>query len=265
MTAQVAVVAAVLLAAAVLTWPTRGTPRWTDVSRGLHPGPEHRSSAEGRAATEGLAGSPEVLSVHGGAGGQWPPSAAVGRLMARRRERDARGAAVLELLDALGPALAAGLTPALALDCLRPSSNFARGLVAELAAAAGRGEPLAPIWHEEARRMDSVDVALVGSAWALCEQLGSPLAHTTRTVAGTLRQRQAVRRRVDAALAGPRATALVLTCLPATGPVVAMLLGVPLSHLYANAGSLAAVLLGLGLVAAGWVWCRRLTRSVAYP
>jgi tight adherence protein B len=183
-------------------------------------------------------------------------------LRRRRAYREAQAAAVLRLLDALVPALKAGLPPLAALRTVTMLSDT-DDVAATLIEAADTGLPLGPVWLGTANRLGSADLRLAGSAWSLCDAMGSPLAPTLATVVTTVRQRRELQRRIDAALAGPQATVRVLSVLPALGPVVAVLVGVPVEQLYAGSAGLVALASGAALLLLGRWWCRRLVRSVA--
>ena len=195
----------------------------------------------------------------------------------RRRAREAERAAseMLDVLDALAPALRAGLPPIAALRLVTRSasaeaitgsgrsSSPESGALHDLAAAAAQGGPLAPTWSAYADALSSSDLRLVASAWSLCETLGSPLAPTVATVADVVRRRRTVRQRVDAASAGPVATMRVLTALPLTGPLVALAVGVSPGDLYAEPAGAASLAVGLVLLLLGRWWAGRLVRAVA--
>jgi tight adherence protein B len=170
-------------------------------------------------------------------------------------------AEALELLDALAPALRAGLAPAAALRLVTESVP-SRAELTWLADTAARGDPLAPGWMAYAEAVDSDDLRLVAAAWSLCETLGSPLAPTVATVCDAVRRRRAVRRRIAAAVAGPQATMRVLTALPLSGPFVALAVGVAPSELYARPAGAASLVSGLLLLMLGRVWAARMVRVV---
>jgi tight adherence protein B len=182
---------------------------------------------------------------------------------------------MLDVLDALAPALRAGLSPVAALRLVTRSagaeaiSGSARSSPVgssafhDLAAAAAQGGPLAPTWATYADALSSSDLRLVASAWSLCETLGSPLAPTVATVADVVRRRRTVRQRVAAASAGPVATMRVLTALPLAGPLVALAVGVSPGDLYAEPAGAASLAVGLALLLLGRWWAGRLVAAVA--
>ena len=203
-------------------------------------------------------------------------------------------AEALDLLDALAPALRAGLPPVTALRLIassappdreptngpsgvsggsrggrggsrggRGESSGRRGGAADaLGLAAQRGEALAPVWFAYAEALRSDDLRLVAAAWSLCDTLGSPLAPTVATVSDVVRRRRSVRQRIAAALAGPRATMRVLTALPLSGPFVAIAVGVSPGDLYTEAAGAMSLAVGLAVLLLGRLWAGRMIRAV---
>jgi tight adherence protein B len=187
------------------------------------------------------------------------------RLSSRRRRAETERAAVdaLELLDALAPALRAGLPPVAALRLVTSASPHGRLALRALDEAAARGEPLGPTWSAHAEAVDSDDLRFVAAAWTLCDRLGCPIAPTVSTISDVVRRRRAVRQRIAAALAGPQATMRVLTALPLTGPVLALAVGVSPADLYAQPSAAVSVVTGLVLLVLGRVWSSRMVRAVS--
>ncbi len=188
------------------------------------------------------------------------------------------------LLDSMAPALAMGLPPSRALvlaagasttgdESDSASSTSRRGfssrkdvsdlerLAGALTAAAERGAPLAPVWHDWGRQTRSREISFVASAWALSERHGAPLAVAVERAAAGLREARARQRKVAVAVAGPRATVTVLTVLPLTGPLFGLACGVDPVTLYIGSpvGPACAVA-GVGLIVVGRLWCRRMIR-----
>lgn len=194
-----------------------------------------------------------------------------GRVLRRwrtaRRARARELVTVLDLLDALAPALRSGLSPAAALRCLEPPADESGrpSLVAELCEAADAGAPLAPAWSARAHRLAASELHLVAAAWSLSESLGAPLADSVALGADLVRQRLARERRLAVALAGPRATIAILTLLPAGGPALALLLGVSPAELYLNLPAAVSLGLGLMLLGLGRWWCTRMVRGLTVP
>ena len=65
--------------------------------------------------------------------------------------------------------------------------------------------------------------------------------------------------------AGPRASMWLLTVLPLSGPLVAVLLGLPLAEVYGSAPAMVAAAVGLVLTCLGWSWSRALLRRALRP
>ena len=195
-----------------------------------------------------------------------------GALAWRRRQERARrdrtiAATTVALTDALGriaEELRAGAHPATALRGVAADAGPARALLGPAATAAGLGDSVGAALTTEAERRPEVAHHLrhVAGAWALAEQYGVPPADLLAGVHADLRWRVAYAGRVSAALAGPRATAAVLTGLPVLGILLGELIGAaPLQVL--RSGVLGQVLLlgGVVLAAAGAAWAGAIVRS----
>ena len=232
-----AAVVALLLAVAALLWPRSGL------------GPFGADRAARRPA----------------AGRSSPVDPGRLRLSSRRRQAEAERAAVeaVEMLDALAPALRAGLPPVAALRLVTSTSPHGRRALRELDEAAARGEPLGPTWSAHAETADSDDLRFVAAAWTLCDTLGSPIAPTVSMISEMVRRRRAVRQRIAAALAGPQATMRVLTALPLTGPLLALAVGVSPADLYAQPSAAVSLATGLVLLAIGRAWTSRMVGAVS--
>jgi tight adherence protein B len=194
-------------------------------------------------------------------------------LRCRLRGRPAEGLTtqnLLGLLEAISPALDAGMAPASALRIAadaRSGSGHAdplAELAGDIASAAAEGLRLGPLWREAADSAGSAELLLLAQAWSLTEEMGVPLAQAVRTTAGLLEARIAHERRLEGAVAGARATVNLLTMLPIGGPLLALVLGIGPDELYGGSrltqGCLA---LGLCLACAGRWWVRRMVRAVA--
>lgn len=165
-----------------------------------------------------------------------------GRARASARPRPGPGAAdwAADLADLAALALEAGLPPDAAAD-----------LAIDLA-----GPPRGPATE---------GVAFLAAAWSLADDLGAPAAGAARTCALVLRDRAAAQGRRRTVEAGPRASMWLLTMLPLGGPLVGVMLGLPVAELYGRPAALASAGLGGGLTALGWWWSRALLRRAARP
>jgi tight adherence protein B len=92
-----------------------------------------------------------------------------------------------------------------------------------------------------------------------CERAGAPLATSLEGLVEALRAQEEARRERETALAAPRATAAVMTTLPAVGLLLGAVLGAdPLAVLAGTAVGRAVLVLGGTLWLAGRWWIRRL-------
>jgi tight adherence protein B len=129
-------------------------------------------------------------------------------------------------------------------------------------AAADRSKTAAdPAWG---RSGGSDGMAAVAAAWIVAEYAGAALAPALRGAAEALRDRADAERDIDTALAGPRATARLMTWLPAVGVAMAYAIGVDVvGTLVTTPLGWAAAVLGGGLLLGGRAWTRRLVASAS--
>lgn len=180
----------------------------------------------------------------------------------RRPRRDAGGvdgrlaAALVEVASLLR----AGLPPADAWSrALAVPVTDRVPSVAQLAGRAGgtrrtRGRPAVPGPPLEA----------VVAAARVADELGAPLAAVLDQVAGAIAAQAEAAADVDAALAGPRASARVLSWLPALGLALGAALGAdPVGVLLDGGIGTAVGVLGVLLVAVGHAWSAALLRRVS--
>ncbi|MEY9951268.1 pilus assembly protein TadB [Leifsonia sp. EB34] len=128
---------------------------------------------------------------------------------------------------------------------------------------AGAGAPAVRSRRRAAAAGDAGVVALA-AAWGVAEHAGASLAPALRGAAGALRDRAGAERDIATALAGPRATARLMSWLPVVGVVMAYAIGVDVVGTLVTGplGWMAAVS-GCGLLAAGRLWTRGLVRSAS--
>ncbi|WP_116112377.1 type II secretion system F family protein [Austwickia chelonae] len=186
-------------------------------------------------------------------------------LVAQRRRRH-QEEALLAVIDALAPALEAGLPPAWALAEAGRSATDpdVQELFADIADQAAQGTALGELLS---RRLDSRPTVegtdLLARSWSLADHLGTPLARTTRTVAELLRARRTARQQVETAITEARTTVRVLIALPLTGPLFALAVGLPPGQLYRSAPALVAVAAGGVLLVLGRRWMNHLVGAIA--
>ncbi|MEN9621167.1 MAG: hypothetical protein RL499_1360, partial [Actinomycetota bacterium] len=105
----------------------------------------------------------------------------------------------------------------------------------------------------------------LAAAWRVAAVVGAPLAPALRGFAAGLRDREAARRDIAIALAGPQATARIVMLLPAVAVGLGLLMGVDLVATIATPLGAAAVAAGLVLVVIARRWMRGLVRAAAPP
>ncbi len=183
----------------------------------------------------------------------------------RRREcaRDADLRGLLGCLEAATGELRVGAHPANACTTAAGESSGAAADAFRTAAARARlGGSAADGLQAQGSAID-VELARVAAAWRVADRYGVALADLLDAVRADLVGRIRFRDRVEAGLAGARATAAVLACLPLLGIALGQLMGAsPLRVLLS--GGLGGMLLVLGTVfaCAGLLWTDRITGRV---
>ncbi|GAA4118889.1 hypothetical protein GCM10022415_18390 [Knoellia locipacati] len=109
------------------------------------------------------------------------------------------------------------------------------------------------------------DLTFLAAAWQLTDEFGVAAAPAARTAAEVLRERAAAEDRRTVLAAGPRASMWLLTLLPLSGPLVAVLLGLPVTEVYGGVAALGATAVGCVLTGVGWLWSRALVRRALRP
>ena len=260
------VVACTALAAAALCLPTPATARMA----ALWP-----ASSHSRWRPRPSVAVPVAVGVVLGVVSAGPGGGVAGLLvsdMVRRRRRarrisTARADAAGELAAAvsrMADELTAGAHPAAALAGGTADGPRAQAILAPAAAASLLGDDVPLALRRGAAQRPEIrgDVERVAAAWALAERHGVPLAELLASAQADLRWRLAFSARVQAELAGPRATATVLTALPILGLALGQLIGAdPLGVLRAGLLGQTLLVVGVGLCAAGVAWSEQILRS----
>ncbi|RIT24698.1 hypothetical protein D2E76_28850, partial [Mycobacteroides abscessus] len=97
-------------------------------------------------------------------------------------------------------------------------------------------------------------------SWSLAQRHGLAVADLLDACRADLQERQQFTARVNAGLAGPRATAVVLTGLPVAGIGLGQMIGArPLSVLCAGGVGGALLVVGVTLACAGLLWADAIT------
>ena len=268
--ASLAAVCAVLAVAAATVPAGPGAARLA----ALWPRPRRRLPRPRRAAAVPVIGALGGLMVLGPAGG------AAGLLLAETaRRRRARGraaatasATAAQLADALQrmvDELRTGRHPAAVLNGPAADGPLAAAVLAGAAGAAELGDGVPGALRRTAAARAAAgqadlgaDLERVALAWSLAERHGVPLADLLAGAQRDIRWRARFAATVRAQLAGPRATAAVLTGLPVLGVGLGQLLGAdPVGVLRGGWLGQLLLVLGVGLGAAGMAWSERILRS----
>ncbi|MFE6963941.1 type II secretion system F family protein [Agromyces sp. NPDC057679] len=150
-------------------------------------------------------------------------------------------------------------------DGCAAASGDARVLAAA-AEAASQGESVAAAIAVAGAAHPGASLAwpVLAAAWSVAAESGAPLAASLRSLAVVLRDEAQLRRDVGAALAGPAASARLVTALPPIAVVFGATLGFDtVGVLLGNPVGLACLVLGALLLWAGAGWNRRLARTAS--
>lgn len=151
---------------------------------------------------------------------------------------------------------AEAVTGPVATEAFPPVVAAARGPAADPAAALAR----------VGRTRGCELLADLAAAWRVTESTGAGLAGAAARLAAAARADEAVRRELAAQLAGPRATALLLTGLPVVGLLLGATLGAdPAGFLLGTAAGRCCLLAGAALVTAGTVWTEAIVTRAERP
>lgn len=255
--------AALALALAVLVAPSRSSGR---APVALRSGRRRRPPAAAGAVLACLALAlvfpPSVVAA---------AAAMIGVLALRRRRRRRVGAAVDEAaalqgaLDVLVAELRVGAHPVAA---IRVAGREAHGRVAEsfgaVAARALLGADVAAGLQAEARRsLAPSHWGRLAVCWQLAQDQGLAIATLMQAAQRDLSERERFRSRVDAGMAGARATGTVLAGLPLLGVLLGCAIGAdPLGFLFSGGPGGWLLCLGTLLIGAGLLWSDRITARV---
>lgn len=186
----------------------------------------------------------------------------VDRLAARRRGRFEDQLA--ETLQLLSGSLRAGHGLAQAVDTVAreadpPTSDEFRRLTIETRL----GRDLTVSMAAAARRMGSRDFGWVVEAVDIHREVGGDLADIFDSLGGTIRDRTRIRRQVSALSAEGRMSAWVLVILPlALGLFMSITNSAYIRPLYTTGKGLLMLAGGLGLLAVGGLWLRRIVKPI---
>ncbi|MGE3288221.1 MAG: type II secretion system F family protein [Pseudonocardia sp.] len=168
---------------------------------------------------------------------------------------------VAEALRRITDELRAGAHPAATLDGTRNDGVLAAAVLSDAAAAARLGDDVPRALRRVAAQRPEIaeDLQRIAGSWALAERHGVPLADLLERARSDIAWRVGYARRVRAQLAGPRATAVVLTVLPGLGLLLGQLLGAdPIGVLRDGLVGQSLLVVGVGLATGGFTWCDRI-------
>lgn len=176
---------------------------------------------------------------------------------ASRRRRSQERMRVVQALGALAAELQAGQPPLAALD-----SAGGRPCVWPRALAAARlGEDVSTALTADAD--EHAVLRQLGACWQVAARSGSGLAPAVAQLAVSARAAEDVRVHLEGQLAGPRATARMLTVLPFVGLGFGVMLGAdPVGWLISTPFGWACLAGGLTLTALGSWWTGRIAVAV---
>ncbi len=175
---------------------------------------------------------------------------------ARRRSARER-ARTVQALGAFAAELESGQAPTAALL----GSGGDPSVWPTAAAAVPLGEDIAA-----ALRLDAVErpaLLPLAACWSVSVSTGTGFAAAVSRLASSARAAEVVRVDLEGELAGPRATARMLTLLPLIGLGFGIMLGSdPLAWLLTSAPGVACLIAGIGLTGLGALWTGRIAASV---
>lgn len=202
-----------------------------------------------------------VLPVVAGAAGV-PLLRRVRRAAEVGRAGERRGDAVIALCAALAGEVLAGRQPGEALQrAARDSGGLGEAQAVVLAAARFGGD--VPGALAVAARQPGADGLLgLAACWRVAVDQGAGLAAGLDRLEQALRAEREQRADLRAQLAGPRATVVMLACLPVLGLALGAALGADPLHVLLHTGAgLGCLLVGGVLEAAGMWWALRIVRA----
>jgi tight adherence protein B len=143
------------------------------------------------------------------------------------------------------------------------TSTQRHGVAPRAARAARLGGDVAAALRADAQESGATLLSAVASFWDLAQSSGAGMATALERTADGYRQSLAVRRTLDVELAAPRATARMMSLLPAIGVGFAMLLGAdPLRWLTTTVPGLFCLVAGFGANMCGFLWIRQIVRRL---
>jgi tight adherence protein B len=147
------------------------------------------------------------------------------RQRASSREQAARAAATIEVTFGLADELRAGRTPDQALAALAAVSGPLQDALRAVASAAAVGADPVVELARTARLPGAERLGSVAAAWSVARAAGGRVAAVLERLGRAMDDDADLRRELDAAMAGPRATMVLLALLPVLGLALAESVG----------------------------------------
>lgn len=180
----------------------------------------------------------------------------------RERARARRADEVIAWCAAVAGELRAGRQPGRALVAATRGSVALGAATAPVVAAAAYGGDVPGALREAAGEPGAEGLAGVAACWQVAVDGGAGLASGLERLEGVLRAEREQQESLRSELAGPRATVLLLACLPALGLVLGTAMGAsPLKVLLHSAAGFGCLAVAAVLEAAGVWWAARIVRA----
>ncbi|CAA0081735.1 Uncharacterised protein [Mycolicibacterium vanbaalenii] len=187
------------------------------------------------------------------------------RLTRRRRARADEASALQAALDVLVGELRVGAHPVAAMGVAAKESHGRVGRsLSSVAARAMLGADVAAGLRAEAERSASPSHwERLAVCWELAQSHGLAIATLLQAAQRDISERERFEGRVEAGMAGARATAAILAALPVLGVLLGQSIGAePLRFLLSGGEGGWLLVIGTGLVCCGLLWSDRITARV---
>ena len=184
--------------------------------------------------------------------------------MRSNRRRAKFGDQLNDTLQLLAGSLRAGYGMMQAIDSVaqeapEPTAHEFRRLVVE----ARLGRDMTAALQAMAARLNNVDFEWVVQAILIHREVGGDLAEVLDTVAGTIRERNSIRRQIKALSAEGKLSGIILSIIPpAVGVLIAAINPGYMNPLFTTTPGRLALAVGLLLMIMGGLWMRKLVKLV---
>lgn len=183
----------------------------------------------------------------------------------RRQRRLEEGRALEDALEVLVGELRVGAHPVRAFTvAAADSAGTVAGALRAVAARARLGADVSGGLHSVAAASAlPAQWERLAVCWRLATEHGLAMSTLMRAAQRDITERQRFSARVEAGLAGARATAVILAVLPVLGVVLGQLLGAdPLAFLFSGRAGGWLLVVGVSLVCCGLAWSDRITERL---